>query len=251
MPRPSLPKLLAAAALALPSIACLFLQGAVPQASGPSETAPKAAGSQTVSDETVEEVTDPRVEAALGLRSVRMELRAEIPNEAAERIQVVVDAAGNVRIETSLPVFEDSMVTPESPDWNVFEIFVVDGKGYTRSGKSGGAEPDPQQNNALRDMLYGPNGPGIWLMMVPEDDITQAGRESLGGFEALKFHLASSLELGDIQGELWVDETTGALVAADLSIAERYFRPMDESANGTAAITFAVEKAEVPSITVP
>jgi hypothetical protein len=253
---PTLFKACAVTAVVVIMLGCSFLENAVPQAGeSPAATSlvpatPSPSPNEGPSDE-MEEVTDPRVEGTLALRSVQMELQADIPGADANRTLIFVDAVGNVRMETALPIYEDSMVTPDSPDWNVFEIFIVDGLGYVRSGKTGNAEANLLQNTALSDILYFPTGPGMWLILLPEESFTSAGKESKGGFDAVKYTVDGLLELGQILGEFWVDESTGALVGANLSLAKSFFYPFEESTGEVVTITFLVEKADVAPITVP
>lgn len=243
----TLSKAIAVPAVILFMMGCIFFGTDIPQA-GETPGVPLPSESST---EEVAELADPRVEATLGLRSVQMELQAVIPGEDAVHTLISIDAEGNALIESELPTFEDSMVTEESPDWNVFEIFVVEGQAYVRTGKSGSAEPDPELNDALSETLYSPTSPGLWLIMLPEESFTPGEMESIGGFDALKYTVEGMLEMGAIQGEFWVDEAMGALVGANLTLAEHIFRPMDDSADGMVTITFTVEKTDIPTITVP
>jgi len=246
---PTLSKAVAVTAVVLLSLSCNFLEKTVPQAGGtpgavlPSSTEGISGG--------MAEPTDPRVEGTLALRSVQMELRTVFPGEDGNRNLIFIDAAGNQRIETALPMSKDPTMTPEPPGWNVYEIFIVNGEAYTRTGKSGSAKPDPEQNDAISEILYNPAGPGMWLILLPEESFTSAGKESKGGFTAVKYTVEGSLDTGEIKGEFWVDEQTGALVRANLSLAESIFDPMDDSAGGWVTIDFKVEKADVPPISVP
>jgi hypothetical protein len=254
-----LPTLFKAAALATASViafGCSIFGTSVPQAGGTPgaassspEAASPSAGAGT--EEVLEDLTDPRVEGTLSLRSVQMELQTAIPGETPNHILISIDAAGNQRIEMTTSVPEEAAVTPESPDWNVMEIFIVDGAAYTRMGKTGSAESNPDENDALSQILYNPTGPGMWLIMLPEDNFTSAGKESKGGFDAVKYTVDGSLEGDAITGEFWVDEQTGALIDANLSLAENLLNPTDSGTGGTVTIDFSVEKADVPVITVP
>jgi hypothetical protein len=254
-----LPTLAKAAGLSMASVivlGCGFFGTTVPQAGEapgavlPSpETASPSAGEGA--GEVLEDLTDPRVEATLALRSVNMVLEADFPGGVPIRILVSIDAAGNQRIETTTPVPEESTLTPESPEWNVFEIFIVDGEAFARMGKAGSAEPDPEENNALSEILYNPMGPGMWLILLPEESFTRAGKESKGGFDAVKYTMDGSLDGDPVTGEFWLDEPTGALIGADLSLAENILSPVESGTGGTVTIDFSVEKADVPAIAVP
>lgn len=239
---------IAAAILAL-SLSCTFLDNILPQAGGQT-----AADSEYLDGDTpiaLEDLADPRVEGSLVLRSVEMTVQTAFPGGNPERIFISVDASGNQRIEMTTPVPEDSTITPESPDWNVYEIFMVGGAAYTRMGRTGSADPAPVENEALRKILYAPTGPGMWLILLPEDSFSPAGQETKGGFQAERYAVSGSLDDALIQGEFWVDTETGALVGASLSLAEGLFRPVESGTGGWVTIDFSVEKADVPYITVP
>lgn len=254
---PIWPKAIAVTALFLLSLSCGLLGNTV----SPNNTTPGTASdstndmtsptSQERASDAMEELTDPRVEKTLGLRSVQMALQTVLPGETPKRILVSIDAAGNQRIEMATPMLEGAALTPEPPDWNTLEIFVVDGEAYMRMGKTGSAKAEPQQNNALSDLLYNPSGPGMWLILLPEESFTDAGKELKGGFDTIKYTVDGSLEGDAITGEFWIDEQTGALIGANLSLAESIFDPMVEGTGGLVTIEFSVEKADVPAITVP
>ncbi len=256
MALPNLRRAGALTAVAAMALACSFFDTATPQSGGlpgvvsPSpEVVPSSIGNGA--SDVMEELTDPRVEGTLALRSVQMELQTAFPGEIPNRILVSVDAAGNQRIEMTTPVSEGFALTPEPPDWNVNEIFVVDGKAYTRMGKTGSAEPDPEQNDALSEILYNPMGPGMWLILLPEENFTSAGKESKGGFDAVKYTVDGSLDGDTITGVFWVDEQTGALVGANLSLAESILGSVESGTGGMVTIEFSVEKADVAMIAVP
>jgi hypothetical protein len=242
--------------IGLVSTSCLFLSNPSPQsggtfAAGSTPLPGTTPGKSIAAGTDFPEFTDPRVEGTLGLRSVQMELTTTIPGQDPVRIRIFVDASGNARIEMNLQTFEDQEITPESADWNMVEIFIVDKKAYTRMGKSGSAEAHPDEDNALKDILYAPTGPGMWLILLPKESLTSQGKESKGGFETVRYKLAGSLDSSEILGQCWIDEPTGALVGADLSIPEPFFISTDETASGTVTIVFSVTKADVPLITVP
>ena len=247
MKSPTLYKAVAATVFVLFSLSCALFDNTVLQSGG----TPGAASSGDDAAGELEALTDPRVEGALALRSVHMELQSAFPGADAVRTVISIDAAGNQHIVQATPVPDGSNITPESPDWNMFEIFIVGGNAYTRMGKTGSAESIPDEKDALSDILYSPTGPGMWLILLPEDNFIPAGTESVGGFEAEKFTVNGSLDAGAITGEFWVDKETGALVGANLSLAEAILRTAESGAGGWVTIIFTVEKAEVPAITVP
>jgi len=200
--------------------------------------------------ESAQTAEDPRVQKSLALRSVQMDLETTFPGQNADRIQVWIDAEGNQRIERTLPAPEGEDVS-ESPDANVLEIFVIGGSAYSRMGKEGQAESSPEQVDALHRILYNPTGPGMWLMLIPKNSFTSAGKDEKGGFQTTRYSVNGSVEEGSIRGDIWQEEGTNALVGADLSVSESLFYPPDTGRNGTVTIRLTVEKADVPSITLP
>jgi hypothetical protein len=254
---PIWPKALAVTAGFLLSLSCGFLgntvsqNDATPGAASNSTTDLTSPTSQEGASDVMEELTDPRVEKTLGLRSVQMELQTVFPGETPKRILVSIDAAGNQRIEMTTPMLKESALTPEPPEWNTLEIFVVGGEAYMRMGKTGSAEAEPQQNNALSELLYNPSGPGMWLILLPEESFSDAGKETKGGFDTIIFTVDGSLEGDAVTGEFWVDGQSGALVGANFSLAESIFDPMMKETGGVVRITFSVEKADVPAIILP
>lgn len=249
----SVPALMVAAALAM---SCSFFSGAASQTDeGPAAPEPAietpALPEGEISSDEMEGLTDPRVEAALSLRSVQMVLEVSFPGEATDRSLVFVDASGNQRIEMTTPIPEDAELPPTSEDWNVAEIFVVDGQAYSRMGKIGSVELHPEEADALSQMIYNPTGPGLWLLLAPGEAFTSTIEESQGGFDCIRYALDTSLEGGDVWGEIWVDQETGALIEANLSISEGLLRPVESGTEAEVLIYFSVEKAEVPPIEIP
>jgi hypothetical protein len=212
------------------------------------QTAGQTAAEQTAGPPTVE---DPRVERALALRSVQMELTTTFPGEEPTRVLASVDAAGNQLIETRLPLAGGSTVSTDSPDANVLEIYVIDGAAYSRVGKEGPAESSPEQADALHRMLYNPAGPGLWLELLSEGSLQAAGSETTGGFAAAKYTVDGPLEEGTIRGTIWLEEGTETLVGADLAVSESLFYPPGSGRTGTVDIRLSVGKADVPAIALP
>ncbi len=198
--------------------------------------------------EAVQTLEDPRVEEVYALRSVQMLLETAFSGKTPNRTVISIDAEGNQKIELTVPR-ADGSVDPSGA--NVLEIFVIGGTAYSRMGKEGSAEADPSQDNALHGILYGPTGPGMWLMLLPRDALQSTGTENKGGFETQRYSVDGSIEEGTVQGEIWVDKQTGALIGADLSISESLISADGSGASGTVSIVLTVEKADVPAITLP
>jgi hypothetical protein len=198
--------------------------------------------------DAVQTLEDPRVEEVYALRSVQMMLETAFSGKTPNRTVISIDAEGNQKIELPVPR-ADGSVDPSGA--NVLEIFVISGTAYSRMGKEGSAEADPSQDNALHEILYGPTGPGLWLMLLPKDAFTSVGMETKGGFKTQRYSVEGSIEDGLVRGEIWVDKQTGALVGADLSISESLFQAEGSGTSGSVSIILTVEKAEIPAITLP
>jgi hypothetical protein len=199
----------------------------------------------------MQDLTDPRAEAALALRSVEVQFEASYPGQDPDRTHVSVDADGNQWIRLTTPLPDGSTVGSENPEWNTAEIFVLDGEAYSRMGMTGPAAPAPDENDAFIQLMYGPNAPVLWLMLVPEDAITETIPESRGGFDTTRYTVEGSLDAGDVWGEFWVDSATGALVGANLSVSESLLHSVESGTPGEVLIYFSVERAEIPAILIP
>jgi hypothetical protein len=217
-----------------------------------------AAADQTPGKETAAErtpgapiVEDPRVERALALRSVQMELTTTFPGKEPTHVLAAVDAQGNQRIEMNLPLAEGSSATTASPGANVLEIYVIDGAAYSRIGNEGPPESSPEQVDSLHRLLYNPTGPGFWLELLSEGSLQAAGNETTGGFAAVRYAVDGSLEEGTIRGTIWLEEKTDTLIGADLTVSESLFYPPGSGRTGTVAIRLTVEKADVPAVVLP
>ncbi len=242
-----------AASIALLSLSCAFLQkaatpsGATPGGAFVTETV----SSNDIAPEDTSSPTDARVERLLALRSVQMQLETTYTGLAPVHTGVSVDTTGNQYIQTTLLTPENVAGTPESPDWNVAETYILEGTAYTRTGKNGSADPVPEESDALRQLLYNPDGPGMWLLLLPNEAFSLAGKEPKGGFDADKYLVNGTLDTGKVQGVIWVDGQTGALVGTDLSISASLLFPGETDSGGMVMISLVVEKADIPPISLP
>jgi hypothetical protein len=194
---------------------------------------------------------DPRVQGTLALRSVQMVLETTFPGGTPKRILISIDADGNQKIELAIPLPEGSSDTSDFPEGNILEIFVIDGAAFSRMGKEGQAETSPEQIDALHRILYNPTGPGMWMMLLPKDAFSSTGIETKGGFEMQRYSIKASIEEGTVQGEIWVDKQTEALIGANLSVSESLFHAEGSGTSGSVSIILTVEKAEIAAITLP
>jgi hypothetical protein len=233
------------------AVACSCPAGALPgvsqllRSSTPSGEVSSGAGGETAEGPDMIDLT-------LSLRSVSLALSAIYPDGDVQSMTAEIDAAGNMHlVEPASPPPElEPTLTPPEGSWAAFELFVVDGHGYARmSGEA--ASQDDTYLTALDDMLRGPEGPGLWLSLTDTEGLEPAGHEETGGFSAIRYPVNATVEDGTIQGTIWVDEETSALVRAELAISPTLFSTADNPASGDLSILFEVARAEISPIGVP
>lgn len=161
--------------------------------------------------------------------------------------------AGNKHLSITVPLNAAFTADqpPDAPLPGDFELFIVDGNAYTRIGGEGEAVQDNSYLTMLAETLNGPEGPGLWLNILPEEDYTPAGTETRGGFTTTKYTVEGNLEKGAVNGTIWVDNKSGALVGAELTVSEGLFFPPGSNGSGGVRITLTVQQATVPAITLP
>jgi hypothetical protein len=233
------------------TLACGSLSGAVPDGSEPSADSTTSGESSTgPGGETAEEPD--MIDLTLDLRSVSLSLSATHPDGYARNLTGEVDSAGNLHLVEPFDAGPDlqATLTPPEAGWGEFELFVVDGHAYLRMPGEAAAQDDaylPFLENELR----GPEGPGLWLLWAGTEDLEPAAHEAMGGFSAIRYPVEASLEDGTIQGTIWVDEESSALVRVELTITPTLFSTTDNQASGDLNILFEVGRAEVSPIGVP
>jgi hypothetical protein len=233
------------------TLACSLLSGAM---SGTSETSGASTSSEEVSTGTggtTEEEPD-MIDLTLGLRSVRLSLSAEYPDGYTRSLIAEVDAAGNSHLaEPFIPEPDlQATLTPPEGGWGEFELFVVGGHAYPRMSGEAAAQDDTYLT-FLEDELRSPDGPGLWLVWAGTEDLEPIAHEDVGGFAAIRYPVDATLDEGTIQGTIWVDEETSALVRVELTISPTLFSPADNPASGDLSILFEVTQAEISPISVP
>lgn len=239
-------------------LAACILPARLSGTSTPSEAPP----ADTTSPQPIETAASPEqvetavgtdmIHATLSLRSVSMTLSAVYPDGPVRSLEAQVDASGNVHLTQpfSLPPDVQLESTPESKDWNQFEVYIVSGHAYILTGE-GEVTEAPASMTMLEEALRGPEGPGLWLVLVGTRDLEPAAHEQVGGFKVIRYPVNAALEEGAITGTLWMDETSLALVRADLKISPLLFSNPASPANGDLSITLDVVRKDIPEIKLP
>lgn len=206
-----------------------------------------------VSGEDANTQIDLWLAATVDLRSTNLELLTEYSDREPKRLIAEIDSAGNTHLSIKVPLNAAFTADqpPDAPLPGDFELFIVDGNAYTRIGGEGEAVQDNSYLTMLAETLNGPEGPGLWLNILPEEDYTPAGTETQGGFTTTKYTVEGNLEKGAVNGTIWVDNKSGALVGAELTVSEGLFFPPGSNGSGDVRITLTVQQATVPAITLP
>jgi hypothetical protein len=206
-----------------------------------------------VSGEDANTQIDLWLAATVDLRSTNLELLTEYSDREPKRLIAEIDSAGNTHLSIKVPLNAAFTADqpPDAPLPGDFELFIVDGNAYTRIGGEGEAVQDNSYLTMLAETLNGPEGPGLWLNILPEEDYTPAGTETRGGFTTTKYTVEGNLEKGAVNGTIWVDNKSGALVGAELTVSEGLFFPPGSNGSGDVRITLTVQQATVPAITLP
>ena len=101
----------------------------------------------------------------------------------------------------------------------------------------------------LSNLLHGPNGPGLWLDLLPAGSLQSAGRTTVGGFDADKYTVNGTVHGQKITGSLWYE--SHALVQVELHIPAALLDPTQPAVQGELKITLAAQKASVPPVILP
>lgn len=188
----------------------------------------------------------------LGLRSVRLALTSSYPDGYVRSLMAQIDAQGNLRLVEPYDLGSELLatLTPPEAGWGEFEVFVVDGHAYPRMSGDAVAQDDAYLTS-LEDALRSPDGPGMWLLWAGTEELEPAADEDMGGFSAIRYPVEASLGDGTIQGTIWMDKASLALVRAELKISPTLFSTAANPASGNLEILFEVEQAEVAPISLP
>jgi len=229
-------------------LACTFTRN-LPTGGEPTErTSPT--DTAEVTGETPSQV-DLWIQATGALRSVTLELVTTYSDRDSKILSAQIDANGNIHLSSPIPVPETMAATPEAQPPGDFELFVVDGSAYTRIGSEDSVTQDDSFISMLEDTLLGPEGPGLWLNLVPESGFVVSGEESSGGFVVTTYSINYQIEQGSLAGKISVDKAANALIDADLTVSEGLFFPPGVVKKGDVHITLTVQQAQVPAIALP
>jgi hypothetical protein len=244
-------------------LACNFTLGPgaqttpVPQGSigkTPQTTAlPQGSGGET--PQTTPAGLDP-LERLLEMRSIQFTLAALQPNGAARSVQGEIDSRGNMHLQlhdlVALPADLPEKFSATSLITEDYELYVVDGKTYQPDDRNPAWMTTPLAEDyvvALSHQLHGPNGPGLWLNILPAGSLQPAGGETVGGFAADKYTVNGTVHGQKITGALWY--AAHALVQVELHIPAGLLDPTQPAVQGELKITLETQKADIAPMTLP
>jgi hypothetical protein len=243
--------------------ACNFLAGpgtpTMPVSQGStgvaSQTTPLPLGSTSEATQTNPAAPDP-LERLLGMRSIQFNLTALQPDGTSRSVQAEIDSNGNMHLKlhasVSLPpnLPEKFSTTSSLPEES--ELYVVDGKTYQSDEQNPAWMTTPVAEDyvvVLSNLLHGPNGPGLWLDILPAGSLQSAGRETVGGFDADKYTVNGTVHGQKITGSLWYESHT--LVQVELHIPAALLDPTKPAAQGELKITLETQKVSGSPVILP
>jgi len=238
-------------------LACNFLQGpgaptSVPKGSTGEATQATSAPQDLTSVATQNLLAGPDpLDRLLEMRSIQFKLTALQPDATSRSVEGKIDSAGAMHLELRSPVSMPSDL-PEnfSPTLKLpaeSELYVVAGKAYQPDDQNPAWMMEPvadDYKNKLSNLLHGPDGPGLWLDILPAGSLKPAGQETVGGFTADKYTVNGSVNNQTITGSLWY--ASHALVRVELHVPAALFE-----AQGELTITLEVQSTAVPPVLLP
>ncbi|MBN2386697.1 MAG: hypothetical protein JXB85_06715 [Anaerolineales bacterium] len=196
--------------------------------------------------------SDQWLQATLALRSVEIELVTLYPGEDPHQtVALQIDNSGNVHLTFALPIPPETIPVLEFSGTDTFAFFIIDGTAYTSTAGEAAALADDAYLTMPEDILFGPDGPSLWLTLLAENSFTPAGAQADNGFEATKYTLDGQIDEGSIAGTIWVDNLSNALIGADITISESLFYPPDSGHQGTVQIARAVQSVDLLPVILP
>ena len=245
-------------------VSCNFRLGpAAPTTPAPQGSTGAATPTTPLPQGSTGEATQPTTPAGLdpldrllGMRSIQFNLTALQPDGTSRSLQAEIDSSGNMHLKfhssVALPPglpekFNSTLKFPEES-----ELYMVDGKAYQLDDQNPAWTTTPLATDygmVLSNLLHGPNGPGLWLDLLPAGSLQSAGRATVGGFAADKYTLNGTVHGQKITGSLWYE--SHALVQVELHIPAALLDPTQPAAQGELKITLAAQKASVPPVILP
>ncbi len=243
------PRVLAGCTIILMLIlACNF--STVTRSAGNPPPSPTEANPDTASTETPSQ-TAAWSSATLTLRSVTLELSTTYAGEKPKTVSAQIDAAGNLHLRMSMPPLEAFAAMPGISQPGDFELFIIDGTAYARIGQDNPPVQDDSSKSMLEDLLLGPEGPGLWLDLVPENGFIKTGTQSYEGFNVSTYKVNYQNEQGTLTGTIRVADKSEALVSAELTVSKGLFFPPGFNPSGDVQISLKVQQAEISPISLP
>lgn len=191
------------------------------------------------------------------LRSVKISLVGSRSGKGNRSIIAELDQAGNMHLYYSLPAVQ-FMELPEGlslPEGDIqYEVYVIDGSAYVPSEEDPTWKTTPVSTDyfeVLLSQMHGLEGFTLWLDMLPAGSLQEASSEETGGFNTDKYAVSGTVGGQLITGALWYDQSSRALVKAELHVPASLDSDPAVPEIGEILITLNTEKAEIPSVTLP
>ncbi len=191
------------------------------------------------------------------LRSVRITLTSQRPNESLKTIAVEIDSYGNMHIRYDMPVIITEQLPPGlnvSKPVSSYEVYVIDEKAFMPSETNPDWRLNPiasKYSSSLSDQMHSLDGFVLWLDILPKGSLEYSGSESLGGFSANRFTINGLIIDQYVTGMLWYDNLTNALVKAELHVPANLDHTGGEPVDGEIFIQLDAERAEIPPVKLP
>lgn len=223
-------------------------------------TTVQAGTSVSAPSESAEEIPtqepDP-LDHLLSMRSIKIDLTTIHPDGTSSSITVQIDSTGNMYAKESFPVEDlQNLPTEVNPETisNEDEFYVLNGKTYQVDPQNPEWMDTPSQEDyaqILTQEMHGPDGPALWLNILPLGSIHLAGKDNVGGFAADKYTVNGQVGGQSISGTIWFEPQADALVQAELTVPAVLLSDPDNPQQGELKITLNAQKADVPSVALP
>jgi len=192
------------------------------------------------------------------LRSIKFNLTALRGDGTRYSIDVEIDSTGNMHVKygppsvdpTLLPKGFDSKLLPATGS----ELYVLDGKAYQVDDQNPDWMTKPIDINYIQTLsqeIHGPDGPAMWLDLLPDGSIQAAGQETVGGFAANKYTVSGEINGQLVTGAIWIDPQADALVKAELAVPAALLSDPSQPQPGELNITLNAQKADIPMVSLP